>query len=492
MKELNYEKFIEFCRKKIKEGKFFEKVLGIYYIITAIFLSSLYYSLDFLIFVTILLIFTLSFIGPLVIIGIRFKFPWKKNVKNYNEKFYREVKILFSGNILDDKNSLESCRSWFSKARIFDGIKFSGYILSIFLLVYYILLLIEIVILNFSMIYVEKNTNFIFKFLFNPFLKYYIFCLTWFLLFNITELYINRLKLTIDDIIREAYNDIEDKNDNIFSILNNPDSINYEDLQKDIKTEIINIQNLYSLNILKVLKKSEHRFKLKYLYKQFKVGGRFDLIKIINSYLKCIEIINSKNEDFEYYDVFYNYSTILAKLKKEIILESESIINETKDYLNEYKEVRVNKTDIREKKNTINNLISDFELTIRQFIKNQLKKHFSEDWWNQGIPSKIRKDAEVLKSKKEIIEPKRTYQVIDFLTFMDYSNIILNKKNWNNIFSDFFNQKYIFQAPFEKLTYIRNDLAHNRFIEDDFERCKTYIKDILKYIPDFNRNCILN
>ncbi len=484
MKEFNKEKFIEFCRKKIKEGKFFEKVLGIYYIITAIFLSSLYYSLDFLIFVTILLIFTLSFIGPLVIIGIRFKFPWKKNVKNYNEKFYREVKILFSGNTLDDKNSLESCKSWFSKARIFDGIKFSGYILSIFLLVYYILILIEIVILNFSMIYVEKNTDLILEFLLNPFLKYYIFCIAWFLLFNITELYINRLKLTIDEIIREAYNDIEDRHDSIISILDNPESINYEDLQKEIKIEIINIQNLYSLNILKVLKKSEYGFKLKSLYKQFKAGGRFDLIKIINSYLKFIEIINSDNEEFEYYDVFYNYSTILTKLKKEIVLKSESIINETKDYLKEYKDIRVNITDIREKKNTINNLISDFELTIRQFIKNQLKKHYGDDWWDQGIQKDIRKDAEDLKSKKEIIEPKRTYQVIDFLTFMNYSDIILYRKNWNNIFRKFFNQKYRFQAPFEKLTNIRNDLAHNRFIEEDFEPCKTYIEDILKYIPN--------
>ena len=61
---------------------------------------------------------------------------------------------------------------------------------------------------------------------------------------------------------------------------------------------------------------------------------------------------------------------------------------------------------------------------------------------------------------------------------------MLNKKNWNNVFKGFFHEKYVVQAPFEKLSNIRNDIAHNRFIEEDYERCKTYIEDILKYLPD--------
>ena len=72
----------------------------------------------------------------------------------------------------------------------------------------------------------------------------------------------------------------------------------------------------------------------------------------------------------------------------------------------------------------------------------------------------------------------------DFLNFFDYNNIILYKKNWNNIFKEFFREKYVVQAPFEKLSNIRNYIAHNRFMEEDYKRCKTYIEDILKYVPD--------
>jgi len=132
-----------------------------------------------------------------------------------------------------------------------------------------------------------------------------------------------------------------------------------------------------------------------------------------------------------------------------------------------------------------NILISKFESKVRKFIEKQLKKIYNEEWWNQGVPEIIRKSAETRKSKKEKREPKRNYKIINFLNFVDYSNIILYNKNWNSVFSKFFINKYAIQAPFENLSQIRNDIAHNRFREEDFERCNTYIDDILKYLPDF-------
>ena len=35
-----------------------------------------------------------------------------------------------------------------------------------------------------------------------------------------------------------------------------------------------------------------------------------------------------------------------------------------------------------------------------------------------------------------------------------------------------------------KISNIKNDLAHYRFNEEDFEKCKTYIDNILKYITE--------
>ncbi len=131
-----------------------------------------------------------------------------------------------------------------------------------------------------------------------------------------------------------------------------------------------------------------------------------------------------------------------------------------------------------------NKLISEFEQKVRGFIKIQLEKSYGEDWWNQCIPQDVKEMAEKRKSNKRKVEPKREYNVLDFHNFFDYNNIMLNKKNWNNVFKGFFHEKYVVQAPFEKLSNIRNDIAHNRFIEEDYERCKTYIEDILKFIPD--------
>ena len=130
------------------------------------------------------------------------------------------------------------------------------------------------------------------------------------------------------------------------------------------------------------------------------------------------------------------------------------------------------------------NLLSEFELKMRKFLEDQLKGHYGEDWWNEGTPTKLREDAEGRKRRKETFEPRRVYDIIDFLNLMDYCSIMTTKKNWNNIFIQIFKNKYIIQAPFENLSNIRNDLAHIRFLEEDFERCKTYIEDLLKYLPD--------
>ena len=62
--------------------------------------------------------------------------------------------------------------------------------------------------------------------------------------------------------------------------------------------------------------------------------------------------------------------------------------------------------------------------------------------------------------------------------------IIMQKKNWANIFEEFFGTSHTLKAFFERISSIRNDLAHNRFVTEDYEKCKTYISDILKHLPE--------
>lgn len=136
------------------------------------------------------------------------------------------------------------------------------------------------------------------------------------------------------------------------------------------------------------------------------------------------------------------------------------------------------------KKETTKKLIESFEIKMREFIKDQLKKYYGEDWWNLGIGITLRENAEKRKTNKEKDEPKRKYDVIDFLNFIDYLLIMMQKKNWTNVFEKFFGTSHTLKAFFERISSIRNDLAHGRFEEEDYEKCKTYISDILKHLPE--------
>ncbi len=109
---------------------------------------------------------------------------------------------------------------------------------------------------------------------------------------------------------------------------------------------------------------------------------------------------------------------------------------------------------------------------------------YGDGWWNFGISTNLRENAEKRKEQKQRSEPRRTYNAIDFLNLIDYVYIISQKKNWTQIFQKFFRDKYIIQAPFERISNIRNDLAHSRFNKEDFDKCKTYIEDIMKFLPD--------
>lgn len=73
------------------------------------------------------------------------------------------------------------------------------------------------------------------------------------------------------------------------------------------------------------------------------------------------------------------------------------------------------------------------------------------------------------------ISVKEISQLIDIKDIDEVIDKYYNVDNWNNIFAEFFREKYVVQAPFERLPNIRNDLAHNRFLEEDSEK-KTFCK----------------
>lgn len=102
------------------------------------------------------------------------------------------------------------------------------------------------------------------------------------------------------------------------------------------------------------------------------------------------------------------------------------------------------------------------EKTLRQLVVDQLSM-ISERWWKQRIPGDVRKKAE---DRKKDEEEKLVHTVdlhpIWYVDFLDYVNIVTRKDNWRDVFKKIFRNKDHFRGTMEKLSPIRNKIAHMR------------------------------
>jgi tetratricopeptide (TPR) repeat protein len=128
--------------------------------------------------------------------------------------------------------------------------------------------------------------------------------------------------------------------------------------------------------------------------------------------------------------------------------------------------------------------IEVFEAIMMRFILDNLKSHYNQDWWDNGIPGSIRKEVKRRLNIEKSENPHRTYENHEFLTLNDLKLIICYKKNWKNIFADIFYKKYQIQTLLENIINIRNHISHFRekFFEDDLKRLEVYLKDIYKFL----------
>ncbi|MHA1380687.1 MAG: helicase-related protein, partial [Candidatus Helarchaeota archaeon] len=182
---------------------------------------------------------------------------------------------------------------------------------------------------------------------------------------------------------------------------------------------------------------------------------------------------------------FYAYIEPTIEIEKAIELESE-IIEE------------IDQTDFfsltfKDQKSEIKELLENFEIKIRQFIEEVFSKDTS-NWWNDRIPSeyrdraKERLDKEIQKDKSLGIKD-RQYNIMEFLDFANYKEIIFSKKNWK-LFGQIFGQgqRESFRFYFKEISKIRNSIYHHRtnLTSDELFLCRTYILRILNIMENQN------
>jgi len=113
-------------------------------------------------------------------------------------------------------------------------------------------------------------------------------------------------------------------------------------------------------------------------------------------------------------------------------------------------------------------ILYELENNLRTFIVEKLKEKFGKDWWDKGVPDDAKKNAVKRKESKSLppYYATQVYHEIYYIDFADYAKIVLREDNWKNTFESSFKKIEWTDVTLNELNPIRNNIAHNRQIDD--------------------------
>lgn len=130
----------------------------------------------------------------------------------------------------------------------------------------------------------------------------------------------------------------------------------------------------------------------------------------------------------------------------------------------------------------IYSLLNCFENSVRDLIKERLQEVFDADWWEKGVPVKVKNFA----SKRYEEEKSNTWlegqksELMQFIEFGHLADIVM--QNWEN-FSDLIPSQHWLKQRMDELEKARNYIAHNRLLlPSEFKRIELYIADWNKIV----------
>ena len=107
--------------------------------------------------------------------------------------------------------------------------------------------------------------------------------------------------------------------------------------------------------------------------------------------------------------------------------------------------------ELREASLEIFNLISNFEIEFRGFIKGRFEEHYGSEWWEKGVDENIRKKC--AGRQRDELKKGRTVELMECLEFPHYRLIITDRRNWDEVFSKYFRDK---EKVIARLTVLRD------------------------------------
>lgn len=109
-----------------------------------------------------------------------------------------------------------------------------------------------------------------------------------------------------------------------------------------------------------------------------------------------------------------------------------------------------------------------FEVALRLFIEDVMRKEFGSKWMKQQLPSGMLASWEENK-EKAIKAGHLESPLIEYADFSDYKMIIEKRNNWDRVFKHIFGRSEDVRESFQRLFPIRIATMHARLITNDDE-----------------------
>jgi hypothetical protein len=126
--------------------------------------------------------------------------------------------------------------------------------------------------------------------------------------------------------------------------------------------------------------------------------------------------------------------------------------------------------------------IAAFENSVRDLIKKVLQADFGEDWWNQGVSEKVRKNAESKMKEEERVRwhQRRGTDPLNYTTLGELENII--RSTWPRLEPHVDSVEWV-SSIFDVVERSRNVIMHSGVLEDeDIQRLGVNIRDWIKQV----------
>ena len=106
-------------------------------------------------------------------------------------------------------------------------------------------------------------------------------------------------------------------------------------------------------------------------------------------------------------------------------------------------------------------LLKQVEILLRQLIEQSLHSVSGDRWIIQRVPGAMKQKWENIQQQEHQTTGKR-FGLIHYADFMDLADLICQRNNWNDVFSELFVSREDFRVSMARLHPIRKSLAHAR------------------------------